>query len=333
MHRIIRLLTVAAAALGILSMTAAPAEAKTKRIKFASLAPAGSTWMNMLDEWNQAVQERTGGSVAFKFYEGGVAGDELDVVRKMRINQQHGAAFTGVGLGAFYQDIRILDAPLLFRDYDEKDYVLDKLTPYIEQKFEENGVVFLGWGEVGKIYIYSNTPIRAQSDMNKLKVWGWDADPLSKAYMEQAGVTPIPLPIPDVLTSLQTGLIDTVYASPLAMIALQWFTKVKYQTDEPFTIAIGGNLMSKRIWKRLDPGERTALRETSKEMSKKTIEAIRRDNRQSAQTLAENGISTVASTPEGFKEMRAVSIKTREALVGDLYSQEIFDKVNGYLAE
>lgn len=314
---------------------AAPARAADKKrvIKFASLAPGGSTWMIGLHGWDKEVQEKTDGGLAFRFYEGGVAGDEKDVVRKMKIGQQHGGAFTGVGLGEFFQDVRILDAPHLFNDYAERDYVIEKLYPWFEERFEKNGAVLLGWGEVGYIYIYSNLPITSRADLGKLKVWGWDADPLSLAYMENGGVTPIPLPIPDVLTSLQTGLIDTVYASPVAMIALQWFTKVKYVSTVPFTIAHGGNLMTKKAFDKLSPEQQKILRETGREQGRKLITQLRKDNEAGEKTLEKSGITAVPPTPEGDKELRQISEVTREKLIGKLYSREVYDKVSALLAE
>ncbi|MCA9770775.1 MAG: TRAP transporter substrate-binding protein DctP [Myxococcales bacterium] len=328
------LLIIAAVAVAAVATTTLRAEAKRSRsLKFATLAPKGSTWSVGLHEWSDAVEKGTGGAVDIRFYEGGVAGDEKDVVRKMRIGQQHGGAFTGVGLSEFCKDIRVMDAPLLFRSYAEKDYVLKQLTPYFEKCFDEGGAVLAGWGEVGFIYIYSNEPVRAKSDLLKMKVWGWDADPLSLAYMSNAGVTPIPLPIPDVLTSLQTGLIDTVYASPLAMIALQWFTKVKYVAPEPFAIANGGNLITKKFWKKLTPEQQKVVQKTGFELGEKLVQQLRADNESSAATLKERGISTSESNLDGEKELRAISDKTREELAGKVYSKEVYEQVKKHLSD
>ncbi|MCK5553689.1 MAG: TRAP transporter substrate-binding protein DctP, partial [Deltaproteobacteria bacterium] len=200
-------------------------------IKLATLAPEGSPWMNTLHKINDEIKKKTGGKVKLKVYPGGVLGEDRDMLRKIRIGQIHGGGFTGTGLSVINRDIAVMGIPFLFRDYGEVDYIVDKTEGHFRRGFEEKGYVLLGWSEIGFVYLLSNVPVTSVKQLKGAKVWSLEGDPLASPVLRKAGVTPIPLSIPDVLMALQTNLIDVVYASPLAAIALQWFTKVKYMTN------------------------------------------------------------------------------------------------------
>ena len=162
-------------------------------IKFATLAPEGSTWTNVLRDVDKEIQEKSGGKIRLKIYAGGVSGDEKDVVRKMRINQIHCAAFTGVGLGEILSDVRIFDLPFFLKEYKEVDNIRDKFTARFVEKFDEKGYIFLGWTEVGFVHFYSTVNIKTMDDLRSAKMWMWEGDPLAQALFDAIQLSPIPL--------------------------------------------------------------------------------------------------------------------------------------------
>jgi TRAP-type C4-dicarboxylate transport system substrate-binding protein len=196
------------------------------KIRFATVAPEGSTWMKVMREYANAVEDATNNEIEFKIYPGQVAGDEKDVLRKIRIGQLDSGGFTGVGLGEILPEVRIMDSPFLFRSYEEVDFVAEHFYNYFSKKFEEKGFILLGWAEVGFVYVFTNKPINALEDMNGVKMWMWEGDPIAEATFRAFNISPIPLSITDVLTSLQTNLINGVYISPYACTVVQWHTKV-----------------------------------------------------------------------------------------------------------
>ncbi len=195
-------------------------------IKFATLAPEGSTWMKEMRAFTGEVVKRTSETVKFKIYAGGVSGDEKDVIRKIRIGQLHAGGFSGVGLGEIAREVRVLDAPFLFKNADEVDHIYKTFDPELRRALESKGYVLLGWAEVGFIYLYTNLPVHSPKDLKRVKMWMWEGDPIAESAFKAMGITPIPLSIVDVQTSLQTGMVNGVYGSPLAVVALQWFTKI-----------------------------------------------------------------------------------------------------------
>jgi TRAP-type C4-dicarboxylate transport system substrate-binding protein len=297
-------------------------------IKFATLAPEGSTWLNVMKEYDSEVRKESGGRLGFKIYPGGVAGDEKDVIRKIRFGQFNSAGFTGVGLGEIAPKVRILDCPFLFQNYDEVDYVYKTFDKEFAQAFEENGYVLLGWAEVGFVYVFSQSPIYGAEDARKTKMWVWEGDPIAEATLKSLGVSAIPLSITDVLTSLQTGLINSVYSSPLAAIALQWFTKVKYMLNLPLADASGAVVISKKTFDDLPPDLREILLRNGQKYMEKLTRLSREDNRKAIETLKKNGIKIIAPpSPETVPEYFAIGKRARQMLVGKLFTEEFLARV------
>ena len=303
-------------------------------IKFASVAPEGSTWITVMQEFNQAVQEATNGEVKFRIYAGMVQGDEKDVLRKIRINQLHSGGFTGVALGTVLPEIRILDSPFLFKNYKEIDYINAKFGDRFAQNFEKAGFVLLGRAEVGFVYVFTNEPVKNVEEFRGIKMWMWEGDPLAEATFKAFNINPIPLSLTDVLTSLQTGMIDGVYTSPLACIATQWFTKTKYMINVPLTNSYGAVLVSKRMFNKLTPEQQIILREKGKEYLEKLTQLSRIDNEKSIEAMLKAGIQKIEITdPVELNNFNEVGRKTRHALVGKLYEQSLLDEIESALKE
>ncbi|MBI2339870.1 MAG: TRAP transporter substrate-binding protein DctP [Deltaproteobacteria bacterium] len=315
-----------------LAQGAAPATGAAKVLKIATLAPDGTTLAKGLNAMKEEVLAKTGGRVDFQIYFGGQAGDEKDVVRKMRIGQMQGGALTGVGLGMIEPEIRVLELPFLFKSYAQADAVYGSMRKYFEDKFLQKGFVLLGWAEVGFVKIFSNKPVTKKADLTGLKMWMWEGDPLAQAMYESLKVVPVPLAITDVLTSLQTGLIDGAYAPELGAIAFQWHTKVKYLTDVNLVDGTGGIVVAKGEWDKLTPDEQKVVKEVISNQATQLISKTRADNQSSLSVLQSSGIQVVQLTPEALSELEGISKEVQQKLVGKLYPQELLDKINGLIA-
>ena len=260
-------------------------------LKFATLAPQGSTWLNIITDWANKVEKESQGRLKFKLYGGGVSGDEPDVLRKIRFGQLHGGAMTGHGIGYIYSPTRVLEIPFLFRSYDEVDHVRALLMPEIREGFHQNDFELLGWMEVGFIQLFSRVPIYSIADLKQRRIWLWQGDPLGTAFFAASGLSPVPLPITEVFSSLSTGLIDTTIAPPLGAIALQWFTKTPYMTSMPVMDGIGGLIVSRKFFDGLPKDLQQLLRRTGEEAGKRLLAETRRDNEKSLAVLKQNGVT------------------------------------------
>ncbi|HUI09294.1 MAG TPA: TRAP transporter substrate-binding protein DctP [Bacteroidota bacterium] len=300
-------------------------------VKFATLAPEGSSPVKVMRDFDKAIREQSGGRVGFKIYAGGVAGDEKDVVRKIKLGQYNAAGFTGVGINEIAKKVRILDAPFLFKNHDEVDFIVDKFDKEFEQAIEEGGFVLLGWAEVGLVYIYSDMPVASADDLKKTKIWMWEGDPIAEAAFQAIGVSPIPLSITDVSTSLQTGMINTVYTPPYELVALSWYTRVKYMLGEPLANSQGAVLISKKMFDSMPKDLQDILLTNGKKYFRQLTLDSREENRKAITTLKEKGMTVIAPSKEVASQFEATGKKARQLLVGKLFSQEFLDQVESAL--
>lgn len=301
-------------------------------IKFAALAPKGSTWMNILEDLDKTLREKSNGELGFNIYPGGVAGDENKVLRKIRIGQLHAGGFTGVGLGQIVPEERILDSPFLFHSSEEVDLITADLFERFTKKFDEKGFVLLGWAEVGFVYMYTKDKIERYDQIKDVKMWVWESDPIAKAAFSSLDLNPIPLSITDVITSLQSGIVDAVYISPLAAISLQWYTRINYMFDIPIANAMGAVVIDKREFNKLPEKYQTLLVEEAKKYLGEITEASRRDNIKSIEVMKKNGVQIIRPFSSGdVEKFEEAGKRARQGLVGELYDQELLDKVEGEL--
>jgi TRAP-type C4-dicarboxylate transport system substrate-binding protein len=297
-------------------------------IKFATVAPEGSTWMNTMKELEKTIREKTQGQILFRVYAGGVAGDELDALRKIRIGQLQSAAFSGVGFGQILPSVRVLDLPFLFRNDKEIDLVHREMQGFFAEQFRQKDFELLTWAEVGNVHLFSQEPIRKVGDLAKLKVWTWSGDPIAKETFSAMGNNPIPLAITDVTTALNTGMIDTVYAPPLGAIALQWNLYVKHMTSLPLAHSTGAVLVSKSFAQKIPPEHFKIIKEEfHRSMERLTIE-LRKQTEESVALIEKGGIKIVPMPQDAeLKEFYKVHDRVASALTGKLYPKDVLEKV------
>ena len=310
-----------------LMMPPAASVAKTLEIKIATLAPGGSSWMQTFHSIDAEVREKTDKQVGFKFYPGGVLGDEKDMLRKMHIGQIHGAALTSAGLSAIFNEMDVFQIPFLFESYHEVDYVTEEMGAFFQKGFDENGYILLGWSEGGFVRLMSTTPVATLDDLRKVKVWTWEDSPMTKAIFDQANVSAIPLSVPDVLVGLQTGLVNVVYAPPIGAISLQWFTKIKYMTDVNLIYLIGGLVIQKKVFNKISPDHQKILLETCRRRMNELKTTIRKENQEAIQVMVKHGVKIITPTPAQVADFKKVSDQAMQRLEGKSFSKKIRDEV------
>lgn len=315
-------------------LTLGQAHAQEYTIKFATLATEGSTWMTVLREYDAAVRKESNGRMGFKIYAGGVQGEDKDVMRKIRLGQLHSAGVTGVGLGEVSSKLRILDAPFLFSNYQEVDYFHSMFDQELDQDVRKNDYVLLGWAEVGFVYVFTNTPVRTVADMNGVKMWMWEGDAIAEAAFRALNINPIPLQVTDVLTSLQTGLINGAYTSPLAALVLSWNTRVKYMMGVPLADASGGVVVSKKKFESLPADCQEILLRNGKKYLGELTQKSRQENAAAIETMKKNGLQVIeVNSEKTLREFVETGKTARQSLVGKLYDQNFLDRVEKTVAD
>lgn len=303
-------------------------------LKIATIAPDGTEWMQKMRAGAKEVKARTQGRVKFKFYPGGVMGSDKTVRRKIRIGQLQGGAITGGVLYDVYPDSQIYSLPMVFSGYKEMDYVRARMDRRVKQGLEKGGFVTFGFSEGGFAYIMSKKPIKTIEDFRQRKVWVPEGDLITREVFKSIGVSPIPLPIADVYTGLQTGLIDTIGASPIGAIALQWHTQVKYVTDTPLMYLYGVLAIERRAFNRIKPADQKIVRAVMGQVFADLNRQNRIDNESAKQALHKQGLKFVPLNEADFRELKSKVAEARVELgKKGMYTQSMYQRLIGHLAK
>ena len=277
-----------------------------KTIKIATLSPEGTFWMKHMRVGAKEIKEKTQGRVKFKFYPGGVMGNDDNVLRKIRIGQLQGGAITIGSLSQSTPDTTIYGLPYLFSSLDDAAEIRKTTDPMLSKIIEENGFVNFGFAQGGFTYLMSKKPIRSLDDLRQRKSWIPEKSEVGLSVFRYVGVSPVSLSLSDVLTGLQTGLIDTVVTSPIGALALQWHTHIKYVTDQPVNYLAAMLIIDKKAFYKLSKTDQEIVREVMVKVYKKIDEQNKVDNVAARQALINQGVKFIKLSDSDKEEWEKI---------------------------
>jgi TRAP-type C4-dicarboxylate transport system substrate-binding protein len=277
----------------VLLLLSVPQGAQALRLKLATIAPEGSPWMAVMRSGAAEIKQRTAGRVELKFYGGGVMGNEMSVLRKIRAGQLHGGAFSSTALTEVYPDLRLRALPMVLRDYADYDAMAAALDGMFRQGLEDAGFVNFGFAEAGISLPMGSVPVRTLEDLNGQKMWVPEGDTVSYAIMQALGLAPIPLPLTDVMTGLQTGLINVIGGSASGAIAFQWHTEVKYISRVPLAFLFSAMVIDRKMFQQLQPVDQVVVREVMERIYRDFNQGARLDNEAAFTALVRQGLVVV----------------------------------------
>ena len=309
-----------------------PLHAQT--LKVATVTPEGSQWMKDMRASAKEIQERTEGRVKVKYYGGGVMGNDQKVLSRIRLRSLQGGAFTPSALVSQYADLNLYGLPMVFDSEEEAAYARSRLDARLSAGLEEAGWVNFGFAAGGFANLLSNTPITKLEDLRGKKVWIPEGDAISRQSMEALSLTPVSLPLTDVLTGLQTGLIDIVPMSPVGALVLQWHTKVKYVTEIPLVYTLGFMVVDKRAFDKISDADQAIVREVMERTYRDFDEQNLIDNREAFQALLNAGIESVPIDMEEYNKVRDTLLQSNRQLGQQgLFTPELYDEMLRYVEE
>lgn len=285
-------LRASAVAVALLAV-AAPLQAQKVTLKMATLVPQGSAWHTSLQELAQNWQKLSGGAVTLRLYPGGVAGDDGDVVRKMRLGTLDAGLLATAGMVDIDRSVLALAIPMAYRDYAELDAVAEKLTPELERIFLERGFVVLAWADGGWVHFFAKSPVRTPDDLKGMKLFTWGGDTPAVEMWKAAGFNPVPLPATEISTALQTGLVNALPTTPQAAVLLQWFTHAPFMTDVKWAVLLGGIVVTKKAWEKVPAEHRPALLAAARDTARALRDSTRRAAAADIEAMRKRGLTVV----------------------------------------
>jgi len=316
-----------ALALGLPASSKTVGAAETQYLRIATLAPRDSDLAKGFMKLDQGMRKATSNSWGVRLYPSGVAGDESDVLRKMKIGQMDASVITGVGLSQIVRETTLLTTPGLIRDYKQWDAVRTALTPEYNASFEKAGYKLVAWGETGQTRWFAKAPITSPASVKGMRPWVWPASHAMKETLVAAGGNGVPLGVPEVYGALQTGMIDMVTTTCVALISLQWHTNLKYFTKDASGVLPGAMLMSGDKWKALPPDVQKIVLDEVTRNQDSDREDIRKADERSCQNLIKRGYTANEWTGEAKKAGEAMFETVQKRLVGRMYTAEQLERV------
>jgi TRAP-type C4-dicarboxylate transport system substrate-binding protein len=298
-----------------LLLCAAPLQAAT--LKIATLAPEGSAWMVAMREAAKEVEVATDGRVKIKFYPGGVMGNDSTVLKKIRLGQLHGGALTGTELAAVTPNAPIYGLPFLFSSRDEVAAARSALDAELASELEAAGFRMISLSGVGFALLMSSADISSRQALESRKVWVPQGDVISEVTFRSGGIAPVPLPLADVFTALQSGLVDTVGNTPAGAIALQWHSNLRQVLDLPLAYIVGYVVLQERAFSRLSDADQQTLLDAFRRGSERIEAGNRQADAQALQALVELGVKLVPPSPEEVERWRRIGTEVGDQLVAE----------------
>ncbi len=302
-------------------------------VKMATLVPDGSKYhlvlKEMLEKWKTATQ----GRVSARLYPGSVAGDDQDVVRKMRLGSLNAGLLTSSGVQAVDPSVMALQIPMLYSSYEEFDHVLSVIGPKLEASMASKGFVVLAWADGGWVRFFTKTPVRTPDELKPLKLFAWGNDTDALEIWKGAGFNPVPLPSTEISTALQTGLVSALPTPPTAAVLLQWYQHAKNMTDVKWGLLLGAMLVNKSTWDKISPQDQNAIRAAAAEAGARLRAEARASEERDIAAMKARGLNVVAVDAKAEALWRTAAEAAYPMIRGKIVPEAAFDEARKVLAE
>jgi TRAP-type transport system periplasmic protein len=321
-------LVVLAAGLALLPSATQLQASEMKLIKVATLAPKNSPFLRVFDELDQTIRQASGGKFGFQVYSSGVAGDETNVVRKMRVGQLDAGMVTSDGLGLMVPEVNVLRAPGVITNYKQLEAVTRDHLPEFDKIFDDKGYKLISWGEAGEYRYFSRQPIHHPDDIKRMRPWLWPQSPVMQETWRAVGASPVPLALPEVYGALAMKMIDLVESTPLAYVALQWHTTgLQYISEQANGMLMGAWVMNKQAFESMPPEIREKVVTIARQNSARESVRSRQSDQGSLRRLVERKAVSTPYSAEGRQAFDRIHAEVRKRLVNRVYPQELLTRV------
>ncbi len=306
----------------------APALSQVVQLRIASVVPKNSPYHQSMLELGEAWRAAQGPGARFTVFTDGSQGGEAEIVRRMRIGQLQGGLMSVVGLRDIEPSIAALqNLPLLFRNWEEIDYVRDKMRAGMEKRFLDKGFVVIGWGDAGWVRFFSKEPALRPDDFKGRKFFAWGSEPEQQAIMKSLGYTPVPLETGDALAAIQTGMIDVLPSTPYFALAGQIFGTAKHMLDINWVPIVGALVVTQKSWAAMTPAAQEALRKAGEKAGMAMRNQARKEVDEAVAAMQKRGLTVNRPNEAQMREWNALAEQLYPRIRGAMVPADTFDEV------
>ena len=320
---------IALAALLLLGAASAPAIT----LKVASAAPESSPWGEALNRIAAEWQEISGGEVTLQVFHNAIAGEEEDVVRKMRIGQIDAGIFTTIGLAEIASEVKTISTPFLIRSNEEFEYVFEQVQGSFADAIEQRRFQVLGWSKAGWVRFFADEPIRIPEDLMEITLAGAGSDPELLRAFRVMGFQITPVGSTEVLTSLNSGMINAIYSSPISAAGFQWFSQAQNMLSVKIAPFIGGFVTTQRAWRRVPDDMKPRLLESVDKMVQRLDNDMLRLEQEAIETMQSYGLNIIEPTESERERWFELLDDNTDQLVGEVFPVEQYELITRHLRE
>jgi TRAP-type C4-dicarboxylate transport system substrate-binding protein len=302
-----------------------PSRAEKVRIRIASIAPQGSIFANEAKAASRELEAATNGSVELKWYFGGIFGDDLEALEKVRGGQLEGVASATL-CHRLAPSMRVLRMIGLVQSLDEADVVISRLRKQADSEYADTGFVDIGTVPFGSDIILSRTPLGSLPELRARKLWVWSLEKTFAHDAVQVGIPALAMPVGEATRAYDDKRVDGFIGSPALFVGYQWSARTHYFTPVKMAVVPLCVLVAQRAFDLLDDGQQRALRSTAARAMARVAKASRKmEEDLLTEDLEKQGLKRVEVTNdfrlELFEEARLAhareGVETRE-LVGQV---------------
>ncbi len=330
LHRRSALLTLALAAAAAWATGPSASAQGPIIVRMATLVPDGSSWHLILKETADQWKQLSGGRVIVRLFPGGVAGDDPDVVRKMRLGTLNAGVLTSVGVAEIDKSVYAMGIPLMYDSYEEVYWVHEKMRPKLEASLDAKGFVVLNWADGGWVHFFTQKPVAVPDDLRKLKLFSWAGDAEAVETWRSAGFNPVPLPSTEITTALQTGLVEALGSPPQVAVISQFFNHARYMTDLRWQLLQGATIITKATWEKIPAELRPALLKAAQEAGTRLQKEIRDSEKRDVAAMQKRGLTVVPVSPAQKAQWQKLTESIYPRIRGHVVPAEAFDEAMRY---
>jgi TRAP-type C4-dicarboxylate transport system substrate-binding protein len=313
-------------------LCATVARAEPVKLRMASIVPDGSAWAREIKAFAREVEARTAGRVVVKWYLGAIAGDELEVLERIKRDQLDGQGGAQMcdRLAPSLQVMRLMG---LFQTRAETLYVLGRLRPIVESEFKAHG--FQGWfSGLGYDMLFTRTPVRSLADLRHVHPWLWDLDELMRAQLKAIDVTTVPVPINLASKAFDDGRLDSFVALPMGALAFQWSARTRYFTDLHIGFMPACMVITNKALDALPLGDQEIVRESAAKLQARLDDLGQEQDRQLLEGLFQKQGLTPTPASETFRsEFFSAAREARKAVPPQMVPPALILRAEGWLAD